>query len=142
MIDLSSLYLKLFSIIPNMPRYSPKEREMINFGMDACQHFNGMSVPPICAVKPILDRLCLPCRRASSRASAIFSREHRDAHYVIQTQNHDHLQGVLHYYTSKHRTQEAENETMRAASAAKTREKAELVRLRESRLQQEWERRD
>jgi hypothetical protein len=115
---------------------------MIKFGLDTCQHFEGMSVPPICAVKPILNRMCLPCRRASNRASAVFSREHRDAQFIIQTQNHDHLQGVLHYYTAEHLTREAKNETMRAAIAAKTREKAELVRLRESRLQQEWERRD
>ena len=115
---------------------------MIEFGLDACQHFDGMSVPPICAVKPILNRMCLPCRRASNRASAVFSREHRDTQFIIQTQNHDHLQGVLHHYTAEHLTQEAEIDTMRAAIAAKTREKAELVRLRESRLQQEWERRD
>jgi hypothetical protein len=115
---------------------------MIKFGLDTCQHFEGMSVPPICAVKPILNRMCLRCKRASNRASAMFSREHRDAQFVIQTQNHDHLQGVLHHYTAEHLTQEAEIDTMRAAIAAKTREKAELVRLRESRLQQEWERRD
>ena len=142
MIDFSSLYLNYFSIIPDMPRYSQKEREMIDFGLDACQHFDGMSVPPICAVKPVLDRLCLPCRRASNRASAIFSREHRDAQHVIQTQEHNHLQGVLHYYKSKHQTQEIENEAMRAAIAAKSKEKDELVRRRELRLQQEWERRD
>ena len=115
---------------------------MINFGLDACQHFNGMSVPPICAVKPILDRLCMPCRRASNRASAIFSREHREAQHVIQTQEHNHLQGFLHYYKSKHQTQEIENEAMRAAIAAKSKEKDELVRRRELRFQQEWERRD
>jgi hypothetical protein len=59
----------------------------------------------------------------------MFSREHRDAQFVIQSQCHDHLQGVLHNYTVEHLTQEAEVETMRAAIAAKTREKAELVRL-------------
>ena len=105
---------------------------MIDFGLDDCQHFDGMSVPPICAVKPILDRLCLPCRRASNRASAIFSREHRDAQHVIQGQEHNHLQAVLHYYKSKHQTQEIENDAMRAAIAAKSKEKDELVDRRNS----------
>ena len=125
-----------------MPRYSQKEREMIDFGLDACQHFDSMSVPPICAVKPVLDRLCLPCRRASNRASAIFSREHCDAQHVIQGQEHNHLQAVLQYYKSKHQIQEIENNAMRSAIAAKAQEKDELISHRELRLQQEWERRD
>jgi hypothetical protein len=52
------------------------------------------------------------------------------------------LQAVLHYYKSKHQTQEIENDAIRAAIAAKSKEKDELVGRRELRLQQEWERRD
>ena len=125
-----------------MPRYSLEEKRMIQYGLDACQRFDGMSIPPVCAVKPILNRLCLPCRRASNRASAKFFREHRAAQFTIRTRHHDHLQGVLQQRTTEHLAQEAEIETMRVAIAAKAREKAELLRQRELRLQVDWERRD
>jgi hypothetical protein len=115
---------------------------MIQYGLDACQRFDGMSIPPICAVKPIFDRLCLPCRRASNRASARLFREHRADQFTVRTWHHEHLQGVLQQRTTEHLAQEAEMETMRVAVAAKAREKAELLRQRESRLQLDWERRD
>jgi hypothetical protein len=115
---------------------------MIQYGLDACQSFDGMSIPPICAVKPILERLCLPCRRASNRASVKLFREHRAAQLAVWTRHHDHLQGVLKQRTTEHLAREAEIETMRVAIAAKAREKAELLRQRESRLQLDWECRD
>jgi hypothetical protein len=142
LIDLLLNLHNYFQNIPNMPQYSQKERDMIDYGLDDCKHFDGMSVPPVCPVKPILDRQCLPCRRASNRASAIFSREHREAQHVIQGQKHNHLQAVLQYYKSKHQIQEIENNAMRAAIAAKAQEKDELISRHELRLQQEWERRD
>ena len=125
-----------------MPRYSLEEQHMIQYGLDACQRFDGMSIPPICAVKPVLDRLCLPCRRASNRALVKLFREHLAAQFTVWTRHHDHLQGVLKQRTTEHLAREAEIETMRVAIAAKAREKAELLRQRESRLQLDWERRD
>ena len=125
-----------------MPPYTLEEQHMIEYGLDTCQRFDGTSIPPICDVKPILGRQCNPCRGASKRVSARLTRELRDTQCTVRNRHHEHLQGVFHHYTVEHLTQEAEIETMRAAIAAKTREKAELVRLRESRLQQEWERRD
>jgi hypothetical protein len=125
-----------------MPQYSQKERNMIDYGLDDCKHFDGMSVPPVCAVKPILDWQCLACRRASNRASAMFAREHRGAQRVILRQEHNNLKAVLQYYQFQHRIQDVENNAMRVAIAAKKQERDELIHRRELRLQQEWERRD
>jgi hypothetical protein len=124
-------------ITPNMPRYSLEEQHMIQYGLDACQRFDGTSIPPICAVKPILNRLCVPCRGASNRASARLFKELRDAQCTVRNRHHEHLQGVL-----QHLSQKSEAETWRVAITAKEREKAELLQQRESRLQQDWERRD
>ena len=129
-------------ITPNMPRYSLEEQHMIQYGLDACQRFDGMSIPPICAVKPILNRLCEPCRGASNRASARLFRELRAAQCTVRNRHHEHLQGVLQQCTAEHLAQESKAETMRVAVAAKEREKAELLRQRESRLQRDWQRRD
>jgi hypothetical protein len=115
---------------------------MIQYGLDACQRFDGMSIPPICPFKPILNRLCEPCRGASNRASARLFRELRAAQCTVRNRHHEHLQGVLQQRTAEHLAQESKAETMRVAVAAKEREKAELLRQRESRLQRDWERRD
>ena len=115
---------------------------MIDYGLDDCKHFDGMSVLPVCAVKPILDWQCLACRRASNRASAMFAREHRGAQQVIQGQEHNHLQTVLQDYQFQKEIQDIGNNAMRVAIAAKKQERDELICRRELRLQQEWERRD
>jgi hypothetical protein len=129
-------------ITPNMPRYSLEEQHMIRYGLDTCQRFDGLSIPPICDVKPILDRLCEPCRGASNRASARLFKELRDTQCTVRNRHHEHLTGVLQKRTDEHLAQKSEAETWKVAIAAKEREKAELLQQRESRLQQDWERRD
>ena len=125
-----------------MPRYSQKERNMVEYGLDNCRRFDGMSVLPVCAVKLLLDRRCLPCHRAANRASAMFTREHRSAQHVIMGQEHDHLQDVLRYYQHQHQMHDTKNDAIRAAIAAKAHERYELTCQRELRHQQEWERRN
>ena len=72
----------------------------------------------------------------------MFAREHRGAQRVILRQEYNNLQAVLQYYQFQHRIQDIENNAMRVVIADKKQEKDELIRRRELRLQQEWERRD
>jgi hypothetical protein len=120
-----------------MPRYSQKERKMVEYGLDDCRCFDGMSVPPVCAVKLLLDRRCLPCHQAANRASAIFAREHRDVQHVILRQEHDNLRAVFEYYQYQYQVHDIENNAIRAAIAAKKHERDELICRRELQHQQE-----
>ena len=115
---------------------------MVEYGLDNCRRFDGMSVLPVCAVKLLLDRWCLPCHRAANRASAMFAREHRDVQHVILRQEHDNLQAAFEYYQYQYRVHDIENNAIRMAIAAKTHERDELICHRELRHQQEWERRN
>ena len=115
---------------------------MMENGLADCRRFDGMSVPPVCAVKPLLDLRYMPCHRAANRPSAMFTREHRSAQHVIMSQKHDHLQAILRYYQHQHRMHDTENDAIRAAIAAKTHERDELTCHHELRHQQEWERRN
>ena len=118
-----------------MPRYSQKERNMVEYGLHDCRRFDSMSVVPVCAVKLLLDRWCLPCHRAANRASAMFAREHRDVQHVILRQEHNNLQAVFEYY--QYRVHDIENNAIRVAIAAKKHERNELICRRELRHQQE-----
>ena len=78
---------------------------MVEYGLDDCRRFDGMSVPPVCAVKLLMDRRCLPCHRAANRASAMFAREHRGVQHVILRQEHNNLQAVLRYHQYQYRVE-------------------------------------
>ena len=113
---------------------------MLTYGLDDCCRFDGMSVPPICAVQSILGSRCLPCHRAANRASSRLSKERRGVQNVILCQEHDHLQVLLSYYRTLSSAHDAENDALKAAISEKQKERAELVHLRDIQ-QQQWERR-
>lgn len=117
-----------------------KQEAMLTYGLDDCCRFDGMSVPPLCAVQPILGCRCLPCHLAANRASSRLSKEWRDIQNVILCQEHDHLQVLLDYYRNLSSDHDAENDALKAVISEKQKERAELAR-RHDIQQQQWERR-
>ena len=70
---------------------------MMRESLQTCKRFDGLSVPPICAVKPLLDRRRQLYHRAANRASARYFKEHRGVQDAIRLQENGHLQEVMGY---------------------------------------------
>ena len=120
--------------------YSTQEIEaMMKDGLEECQCLDGLSVPPVWAVK--LDCRCIPCHRAANSASEKFFREHCGAQNVIQLQEHDHLKVVMKYYLDLRLAQDTQNDAIGVATAKREKEREKLVCLCDLRNQQQWERR-
>ena len=79
----------------NMDNFTRDNEVMMRDSLQICQRFDGLSVPPVCAVKPLLDCRCQPCHCAANRASARFFKEHRDVQDAIRLQENNHLQAVM-----------------------------------------------
>ena len=127
-------------IMKHAGSHSLNEQEaLITYGLAACCRFEGMSVPPICAVQPILDRQCKPCHMAANRASDRLHKERRSTRNIILHQEHEHLQAVLRYYQNLSSNHDAENNAIKAAVCKKQQERDELAQRHD--IQQQWERR-
>ena len=122
----------------NAGKYSINEQEaMLTYGLDDCCRFEGMSLPPFCAVQPILERRCKPCHLAANRASDRLYKERRGVRTVILHQEHDHLQALLRYYQNLSSAHDAENDAIKAVVSKKQQERDELAQCHD--IQQQWE---
>ena len=92
---------------------------MKKYGLPNCQRFDGLSVPPVCAVKPLINSKC----RSASRNSARFSVERRQVQDNLRSQEHANLVVVRDDLAQLRRVQDEEIARLKAGIARKKAER-------------------
>jgi hypothetical protein len=96
---------------------------MKKYGLPNCQRFDGLSIPPVCAVKPLINSKCTPCTRSASRNSALFSVERRQVQDNLKRQEHANLVVVRDDLAQLGRVQDEEIARLKAGIAQKKAER-------------------
>ena len=107
---------------------------MKEYGLPTCQCYDGLSVPLVCAIKPLLNFQCTPCTKSANQNSAHFTVERRQVQDTIRRQEHANLVATHDDLARLRRGQDDEITHLKAGIARK---EAERDAYKRHRIQQQ-----